>query len=67
MSEETLPVCPACQSSNVAPIVYGYPSEEMFDDTSIVLGGCCIESDSPEWYCKECEKEWGLVSGPAPE
>jgi hypothetical protein len=53
--------CPECDSENVAGIVYGYPSEEMFDQSErgdIVLGGCCVTEDDPEWRCKDCENEW---------
>jgi len=24
----------------------------------IELGGCGIEEDAPEWYCKECENHF---------
>ena len=55
------PTCPKCSSENVAAIVFGYPSPEMFEDRErgeIVLGGCCVTEDDPEWHCKECEYGW---------
>ena len=24
----------------------------------IVLGGCCVTEDDPEWHCKDCDHEW---------
>jgi len=54
------PACPICnQSDMVLPILYGFPSEEMFEQSKkglIILGGCCIEKDDPDWYCKRDEK-----------
>lgn len=53
--------CPKCQSKNIAAIVFGFPSPEMIegeDKGDIVLGGCCVEVDDPEWRCKDCEHEW---------
>jgi hypothetical protein len=55
------PKCPKCQSEDVARILFGYPSPEMFegaDRGDIVLGGCCVEVDDPDWHCKDCEHEW---------
>jgi hypothetical protein len=39
------------------PIVYGYPSIEMFESADrgeIRLGGCVIGDESPEFECPEC-------------
>jgi len=39
----------------VIPIVYGYPGPELFEQAEkglVKLGGCCVEPDNPEWYCK---------------
>ena len=47
--------CPTCGSTDVIEIVYGYPSYEAFiqaEKGEIKLGGCCIDGDSPKWYCK---------------
>ena len=24
----------------------------------VMLGGCCVTDDDPDWHCKECEYEW---------
>ena len=55
------PKCPKCGSDKVAAIQFGNPSPEMIEEAErghIVLGGCCIEEDDPEWHCKDCEHEW---------
>lgn len=53
--------CPRCGSNNSLKIIYGMPSHEIFlkaEAGEIRIGGCCITSDDPEYYCKECEYEW---------
>jgi len=53
--------CPKCGSSNTVKILYGYPTEEAFllaEEGKIKLGGCCVFSENPEYYCKDCEQEW---------
>ena len=53
------PKCPKCSLNiNVVPIEYGFPGNEMqkeYYKGKIELGGCGIEKDAPDWYCKECE------------
>lgn len=37
--------CPKCVSERVVPIMYGLPSDELFEDWDrgeVELGGCCI-------------------------
>lgn len=51
--------CPNCNSPRVARILYGMP---MFDDKldkamkegKIVLGGCCITDNDPDYQCLDC-------------
>ncbi|MFB9974195.1 hypothetical protein FPQ10_06415 [Allobacillus sp. SKP2-8] len=53
--------CPACDSTNVIPIVYGEPDSYLAleaDETKVLLGGCVIMPNSPEYHCRNCEKEW---------
>lgn len=61
------PPCPHCgRADAVIPIVYGYPSDEMFRaDASgkIVLGGCIVAPDSPHWRCSNCGTEFRGPSG----
>jgi hypothetical protein len=56
------PSCPKCKSSKgVIPIAYGLPSLELgesADRGEVVLGGCVVGDDSPEWHCKTCKKNW---------
>ena len=56
--------CIRCGSKNVLNIVYGYPSSELGQDArdgKVVLGGCCIEEGSPDYYCKDCTQEWNII------
>jgi hypothetical protein len=57
------PNCPKCGAGHVASILYGLPefSEELrheLDAKQIVLGGCVVEGDDPQWRCNECQHEW---------
>ena len=57
------PACPQCGAAAVVPIVYGLPGEELAEACrrgEVVLGGCCITDDMPEWHCKACEHEWPI-------
>jgi len=63
MKRKNKPKCPKCSSTDsVVPIVYGFPGTEMQKKYSgegkIELGGCVIEEDAPDWYCKECENHF---------
>ena len=56
-------ICPKCKSNDVIPIVYGMPTEELFEESkkgNFLLGGCCID-DSAQWHCKKCDYEWGTT------
>ncbi len=52
--------CPDCGSIRIARIMYGLPDfsdEELkkaVQEGRVVLGGCIITPDSPEWKCKAC-------------
>ncbi len=56
------PKCPNCKTKKgVIPIIYGLPAPEAFEEEKkgkLVLGGCCVGPDSPDWYCKSCGEEW---------
>lgn len=52
--------CPACSSHRVAIILYGMPAfsaklEKDLNAGRIILGGCCITDDDPEWQCADCQ------------
>jgi len=53
--------CPKCGSRSVAPILYGYPTEESINKAhrgELHLGGCIVSGDDPKWSCKECGEKW---------
>jgi len=61
---------PKCKSVNTCEISYGYPGDEeeylkLVAEKKIYPGGCCIEDDSPAWYCNNCENKWGRYSNGA--
>ena len=61
------PTCPKCYSVNTCVISYGYPADEeeylkLVAEKKIYPGGCCIEDDSPAWYCNDCENKWGNLN-----
>jgi hypothetical protein len=54
--------CPACGSSKVVSIVYGYTSHELFEAAErgeVALGGCCIGDFDNTCSCRECGKSFG--------
>jgi hypothetical protein len=51
------PPCPACGSRDALTIEYGYPSVEMgqaAERGEIVLGGCLVGAESPDYECRDC-------------
>ena len=51
--------CPVCGSADVAPILYGLPSQEGFEAAErgeVMLGGC--EPHDPSHGCRACGAEW---------
>ncbi len=59
--------CPKCHSANTCEISYGYPGDveeylKLVAEKKIYPGGCCIEDDSPAWYCNNCGNRWGKYS-----
>lgn len=60
--------CPKCQKLSAARIIYGLPTPdiyEVWDRGQIILGGCCIWENMPDWMCRECGYAWNRY-GPAP-
>ena len=56
--------CPHCGSYDVRKIIYGYPSNELWEEElqgKIKLGGCCIHENIPGYFCDECEKEFSFA------
>ena len=59
--------CPNCGSARVVPILYGYPSLEMFqaaDRGEIALGGCLISGNDPMTLCLNCETSFDFAEPP---
>jgi hypothetical protein len=53
--------CPNCGSSKFREIRYGRATAETLDAVDrgeIVLGGCLIMPDQPDWECASCEYRW---------
>ena len=58
--------CPNCNGTNVAEIMYGYPSSEFLEELKkdenkgkYQLGGCCISNDDPAFSCNDCGFQFG--------
>lgn len=52
--------CSVCKGQ-VVPIAYGFPYPETFqkaDRKEVVLGGCCIWGNDPDWECIECHTKY---------
>lgn len=61
--------CEKCGQKSVVKIVYGFPSDELFERAErneVILGGCCMSIDpnnpgkllDPEWGCTECGQKY---------
>jgi hypothetical protein len=53
--------CPECGSSKVADILYGMPTPRAMKQATtgkVVLGGCAISMNSPQFHCHHCENRW---------
>jgi hypothetical protein len=51
-------ICPACNSTQVKKIVYGFPDVENFDFDKFEVGGCCVTGRDPLYKCTNCESSW---------
>ena len=52
--------CPKC-NGDLIEIVYGMPGPELFEAEErgeVILGGCCVFEDGPEYHCKNCNLEF---------
>jgi len=36
----------------------GFDLQQEEQEGKIILGGCCVTDDDPDWHCKECKHEW---------
>lgn len=63
-------ICPECESKRTAPIIYGYPSSELFslsEQDKVFLGGCGWIDDQihPDYGCLDCKCQWAKELLPA--
>jgi hypothetical protein len=61
---QTPPRCPSCGGRDVAEILYGLPAVDEDLNRSlraghVVLGGCGVSEQMPQWRCGKCAHEWG--------
>jgi hypothetical protein len=61
-------ICPACAADiEPLPIVYGYPSSELFNEAEagrVQLGGCVISGEDPDYVCPSCDASlWDTARG----
>jgi hypothetical protein len=55
------PCCPDCGAGDVVPIVVGLPDPELMgaaDAGEVVLAGCVVMPNQPDWFCRMCRHEW---------
>ncbi|QIS11170.1 hypothetical protein [Nocardia arthritidis] len=53
------PLCPQCGMA-MTPIEYGkatYAAYESAERGEIILGGCVVSPDSPDWGCRMCRTD----------
>ena len=58
--------CPRCGSTDAVPIIYGYPDVELgmaAERGEIVLGGCLIGDESPDFECRGCGNPLPWIAG----
>lgn len=64
------PTCPRGHG-DVVPVAMGYPDPELFEEAEagrVVLGGCCVHGNDPEWECLVCHQRRPSRAGaPWPE
>ena len=56
--------CFNCGSTDIARYSYGMPMlnkelEEKLNNKEIILGGCCVMPNSPQYHCNKCGKDFG--------
>jgi hypothetical protein len=57
-------VCSKCGSTRILPVVFGRPTAELqkeYEKGKVMLGGCEVGEEMPEFYCKKCDDYCDLV------
>lgn len=55
------PKCPQCGGLDSIVITYGYPLpgwEQKVESGEMVLGGCVVDGNEPDWECKTCKTQF---------
>ena len=55
------PDCPRCGAGDAIPVIVGMPSPELMEAEAlgeVVLAGCVVMPDQPNWACRICRHEW---------
>ena len=68
-TQTSFPPCPSCGSTDAVQIVYGYPDAELGEAEKrgeIILGGCLVGPESPEFECRNCRAFLPLTAGRRP-
>ena len=57
------PVCPKCNSTNVAKYLWGLrllddQLERDIEEGRVILGGCVVSVDDPKFHCNDCKHDW---------
>lgn len=54
--------CPTCGRDTLRPIIYGLVVDgelrEKADRGEVVLGGCQVGEESPDWECSRCAERF---------
>lgn len=56
-------ICPKCKSKDVVQILYGMPSYEAMESYNrkeIMLGGCLVTDNDPDYGCLFCNHRWSI-------
>ena len=61
--------CPKCGHAPVGEILWGMPHmdpklEELINAGKVIIGGCCLGGDDPNWECSKCHQQ---IWKPIPE
>jgi hypothetical protein len=60
--------CPACGGKEIKQVMYGFPTKETMERAKrgeVVLGGCCVIDDMPDWQCSGFHHRWFDPTDPA--
>ena len=61
MNEKVNPKCSYCNSKDVIPIFYGYPTSKDYQEYergNLKFGESIILGPKPSWHCKKCGKSF---------